>query len=182
MAKWQLKPAVDALTQGEIIAYPTEAVYGLGCDPWNELALRKLLKIKHRPWQKGLILIAADLEQLDKFIAPLSPQQLTQLKQTWPGTTTWLLPVSAHISPYLTGEHNTLAVRVTAHQQTADLCRAFGGAIVSTSANRSEKKPATTQREIRFHLPEINTILSGSCSTTAQVSTIRDLQSGKTLR
>jgi len=182
MAKWQLKPAVDALTQGEIIAYPTEAVYGLGCDPWNELALRKLLKIKHRPWQKGLILIAADIEQLYPFIAPLSDDKLKLLSQELPEPTTWLLPVSAHISPYLTGEHNTIAVRVTTHQQTADLCRAFGGALVSTSANRSGKKPATTQREIRFHLPEIDTVLSGSCPATAQVSTIRDLQSGKTLR
>jgi len=182
MAKWRIKKAVQTLNDGDIIAYPTEAVYGLGCDPWNDSAIQKLLRIKQRPWQKGLILIAADIEQLHEFISPITAAQLNSVEKTWPGHTTWLMPVSAHISPYLTGQHNTIAVRVTAHQQTAELCRSFGGPIVSTSANHAGKPPAKTHRAIKFHLPEVNLILKGRCPATGQTSTIRDLQSGKKIR
>jgi len=182
LLNWKINRAVKALAEGEVIAYPTEAVYGLGCDPWNEEAVSALLAIKNRPWQKGLILVAADFNQLQSLIAPVSADILKQLEQTWPGPTTWLLPKSEHLPTYLSGEHDSIAVRVTAHKQTAALCRAFGGAIVSTSANHSGRNPAKTSRKVKWNLPEITTVLPGLCSGSDKPTEIRDAQTGEQIR
>ena len=101
MSTLNIRQAVATINDGGVIAYPTEAVYGLGCDPWNELAVNKILSIKHRPWQKGLILVAADFNQLQDFIQPVSSAILAQLETTWPGPTTWLLPVSPDVPAYM---------------------------------------------------------------------------------
>ena len=182
MSSWKMRQAVKALKNGDVIAYPTEAVYGLGCDPWNQQAVERLLAIKQRPWQKGLILVAADFNQLQDFIAPLSAEILKQLESTWPGPITWVLPVSDYLPSYLTGLYDTIAVRVSAHQQTADLCREFGGAIVSSSANRASFHPAKTLRQVRWQLPQINVVLSGCCSSSDRPTEIRDAQTGERLR
>ncbi len=182
MLKLGVRRAVAALNQGGVIAYPTEAVYGLGCDPWQQEAVHKILAIKSRPWQKGLILIAADFNQLQDFIQPVPADILLQLEMTWPGPTTWLLPVSSNVPDYLHGEHDTIAVRVTAHQQTAELCRAFGGAIVSTSANSAGKQPARTSHQVRWHLDDVDYILSGQCSGSNKPSQIRNAQTGEIIR
>lgn len=94
MSSWKLRQATKILHNGGIIAYPTEAVYGLGCDPWNSKAVQQLLDIKQRAWHKGLILIAANFNQLQDFIAPVSAEILKQLEASWPGATTWLLPAA----------------------------------------------------------------------------------------
>jgi L-threonylcarbamoyladenylate synthase len=178
----KIRRAVATLNKGRVIAYPTEAVYGLGCDPWNEQAVDKILTIKDRPWQKGLILVAADFNQLQAFIQPVSSAILAQLEATWPGPSTWLLPVSSAVPAYLHGEHDTIAVRVTAHKQTAELCRAFGGAIVSTSANSAGKRPARTSQQVRWHLHDVDYILSGQCSGSNQPTEIRNAQTGEIIR
>tara|TARA_R110002049_G_scaffold254878_5_gene430373 strand:- start:1756 stop:2304 length:549 start_codon:yes stop_codon:yes gene_type:complete len=182
MSTLNIRQAVATINDGGVIAYPTEAVYGLGCDPWNELAVNKILSIKHRPWQKGLILVAADFNQLQDFIQPVSSAILAQLETTWPGPTTWLLPVSPDVPAYLHGEHDTIAVRVTAHPQTAELCRAFGGAIVSTSANSAGKRPARTSHQVRWHLHDVDYILPGQCSGSNQPTEIRNAQTGDIIR
>jgi len=182
MISWSLRRAVNTLRQGGIIAYPTEAVYGLGCDPWDEEAVMRLLDIKQRPWHKGLILIASDFNQLTDFIQPLSPEVLKQVETTWPGPVTWLLPAKETTPNYLTGEHDTIAVRVTAHKQTANLCQAAGHAIVSTSANITGLTPAKTIRQVRWQLPEIEIILSGHCGGASQPSQIRDAKTGDIIR
>jgi len=182
MSSWKIRQAVKALNNGGVIAYPTEAVYGLGCDPWNEHAIQKILAIKQRPWQKGLILIAADFNQLQHFIQPISAQILQRLESSWPGSTTWLLPANNTIPIYLTGQHGTIAVRVTAHQQTAELCRAFGGAIVSTSANLAGMKPAKTVHQTYWQLADIDYVLSGLCSGDNNPSEIRHAQTGEIIR
>jgi L-threonylcarbamoyladenylate synthase len=182
MSTLNIRLAVATINQGGVIAYPTEAVYGLGCDPWNEQAVAKILTIKQRPWKKGLILIAENFNQLQAFIEPVSPLILSQLEETWPGPTTWLLPVSANVPAYLHGEHDTIAVRITAHRQTAALCRAFGGAIVSTSANSAGKKPARTSQQVRWHLADLDYILPGQCSGSNKPSSIRNAQTGEIIR
>lgn len=180
--RWRIRQAVNTLNKGGVIAYPTEAVYGVGCDPWNEFALERLLWLKQRPWHKGLIVIAADFNQLQDFIEPVSAEILSQLEQTWPGPVTWLLPVREEVSPLLTGLHSTIAVRVTAHKQTADLCRAFGGAIVSTSANLAAMQPAKHAYQVRMRLPDVDYVVSGSCGGADKPSQIRDAQTGAILR
>ena len=182
MIPWTIRQAVHTLRKGGVIAYPTEAVYGLGCDPWNEEAVMRLLAIKQRPWHKGLILIASDFNQLTDFISPPPPVILKQLESTWPGPITWLLPAKSTTPSYLTGKHDTIAVRVTAHRQTVALCRAAGQAIVSTSANVTGLKPAKTVREVRWRLPEVDTILAGHCDKNSRPSQIRDSQTGVIIR
>jgi L-threonylcarbamoyladenylate synthase len=182
MPSWTIRQAIKTLRHGGIIAYPTEAVFGLGCDPWDEAAVLRLLDIKQRPSHKGLILIASDFNQLTDFIEPLSPEILQQLEATWPGPVTWLLPAKASTPDYLTGKHNTLAVRVTAHPIARQLCLAAGHALVSTSANIAGMPPAKTSRQVRWQLPHIDSIVTGHCGKAAQPSQIRDAQTGNRLR
>lgn len=182
MSNWKIRQAVSALNKGKVIAYPTEAIYGLGCDPWHEHAVYSLLDLKDRSWQKGLILVAADTEQLNHFIEPINSPLANEIMASWPGPTTWLLPAKKGVPDYLRGEHDTIAVRVTAHRQTAQLCRQFGGAIVSTSANVAGMRPAKSSREVRWKLPEVQTVLSGQCHGADQPTQIRDGQTGEFFR
>ncbi len=182
MSNWRIRQAVTALNQGGVVAYPTEAVFGLGCDPWNVQAVKRLLDIKQRSWLKGLIIVAADFNQLQDFIAPVSAETLKLLESTWPGPVTWLLPVNTNLPAYLSGLHDTIAVRVSAHKQTAKLCREFGGAIVSTSANVAGARPAKTIRQLRWNMSGIDTIVPGQCSGSSTPTEIRDAQTGERLR
>ncbi len=178
-----VKQAVQCLQQGKIIAYPTEAVYGIGCDPYNETALKDLLKLKQRPWQKGLILIAADYAQLEPFLQPLTADVKAKIFASWPGAVTWLLPAKSEISRYLRGNSDKLAVRVTAHPQAVDLCKQWGKALVSTSANTSAIPPAITALEVEKTFAEkIAYILPGQVGDRQRPSEIRDALTDKILR
>ncbi len=175
--------AVACLRTGGVIAYPTEAVYGLGCDPANESAVLKILKLKQRSVDKGLILIASDSDQLHAYIEPRQLAENAKVLASWPGPHTWLLPCKTNTPFWLRGTHDTLAVRVTAHPVASGLCRAFGGAIVSTSANPAGTEPARHRETVATYFSGgIDMIVDGTVDTTAQVSTIRDARSGKQLR
>ncbi len=126
-ARHRLGLAAAWVARGGLIAYPTEAVYGLGCDPENGHAVRRLLALKARPEHKGLILIAADWAQLEPYVRGLGQTAMAAIHATWPGAVTWLLPARRETPRWLTGEHQTLAVRVTAHPLAAALCRQWGG-------------------------------------------------------
>jgi L-threonylcarbamoyladenylate synthase len=182
MSTWHIRQAVQTLQQGGIIAYATEAVFGLGCDPWDEAAVTHLLALKQRPLDKGLILIASSLEQLEDFIQPLSTELRQKLLNSWPGPNTWLVPADANIPYYLCGKYDTIAVRVTAHKQVRDLCDAFGGAIVSTSANLAGMPPAKTTREVYWRLPEVDYVLPGLCAGSNKPTTIRHAVTGEIIR
>jgi L-threonylcarbamoyladenylate synthase len=179
---WQLRQACNALNDDGVIAYPTEAVFGAGCDPWSETAIIRLLAMKRRPFEKGLILIAADFNQLQDFIQPLSADILAKVTQSWPGPNTWLLPVRDYVSPFLTGGRDTLAVRVTAHPLAAELCRRFGGPLVSSSANLTGLKPAKNVHQVHWQLPELDYVLPGALGGATKPSTIRDALTGEILR
>ena len=167
---------------GGVLAYPTEAVYGLGCDPTNEQAVGRILSIKQRDWRKGLILIAADFSQLQSYVKPLTAAQRLQIEAAWPGPVTWLLPTLPHVPRYLRGHHETLAVRVTAHPLASALCRAWGGALVSTSANRSGRPPARTALMVRKQLGRtVDFVLSGAAGQARLPSEIRALD-GRVIR
>jgi L-threonylcarbamoyladenylate synthase len=178
----RLKSAVKTLEAGGTIAYPTESIYGVGCDPWDDDAILEILEIKQRPWDKGLILIASDFNQLQDFIEPVSADVLAELEATWPGPVTWLLPVKPTVSPLLTGDHDAVAVRVTAHPIAHALCEAFGGPIVSTSANVSGRAPAKNGHQVRWQLPEIDYVLTGALGGRHKPSEIRDARTGQILR
>jgi len=139
------------LKSGGIIAYPTEAVFGLGCDPMDEKATRKLLLLKNRSEQKGLILVAANFAQLQPYLTTLSPVLFDKVTQSWPGPINWLLPVNPSSPKYLRGKFNLQAVRISNHPIVQALCNAFGGAIVSTSANTSRRPAAKTALQVRSY-------------------------------
>lgn len=170
------------LENGGVIAYPTESCYGLGCDPRNARAVRKLLRLKRRPQHKGLILIAADFGQLKRYAAPLDQDQLQRIVATWPGPNTWLLPTSSSTPRWLRGRHASLAVRVTAHPVAAGLCRALHMALVSTSANLAGMKPARTHAACVRVFGHSVLVVPGQIGKNRKPSTIRDLASGRVVR
>lgn len=183
ISRLPVQRAAYMVRQGGIIAYPTEAVFGLGCDPRNESAVRRLLAIKRRPVSKGVILIAADLEQLKPFIDPLDPQSLAQVQATWPGPVTWLVPARHKAPIWLRGSHPTLAVRVTAHPVASALCQACGIPLVSTSANLSGQPPARSAEQVGRQLGGLlDYIVPGATGGAARPTEIRDLRSGMVVR
>lgn len=174
---------IEILNNGGVIAYPTEAVYGLGCDPYNDMAIQRLLDIKQRPADKGLILIAATWEQLQPFLQPLAPALMASLMVSWPGPVTWLVPAAETTSRLLTGAHQTLAVRITAHPIAAALCKQFGKPLVSTSANRSSESPCRSAEEVAAVFKnDIDAIVTGAVGSLEQPTEIRDLLSGQRIR
>lgn len=177
----QLRRAARLLRGGAVIGYPTEGIHGLGCDPLQPTALQHLLALKARRADKGLILLAADLTQLAPFMAPLTADQRSRLTQSWPGPVTWIVPARAKLDPLLTGGRNTLAMRVTAHAPAAALCRAFGGALVSTSANRSGRVPCRSPLGIRRAFGALP-LLPGPLGDLTGPTPIFDLISGRCLR
>lgn len=175
--------AVERLRAGQVIAYPTEAVYGLGCDPANESAVRKLLSIKDRPESAGLVLIAAEYSQLQTWIAKVDQSLVEKAMQSWPGPVTWLFPRAMSVPDYLAGKHETIAVRVTAHEPSRALCNAFGSALVSTSANHTAAKPARSAKEVEDYFGHhIAGTLAGPLGNAENPSEIRDLLSDVIIR
>jgi L-threonylcarbamoyladenylate synthase len=175
--------AREVLARGGIVAYPTEAVYGLGCDPANAAAVERLLTLKGRDVRKGLILIAADIQGLSPWIAEPTPEVRARLDRTWPGPVTWLLPASSDCPVQVRGDHDTVAARVTAHPAAADLCRAWGGALVSTSANRSGAAPARDASRVRrLFGDEIDLVIDGPVGGLDRPTPIRDARTGATIR
>lgn len=183
MSRWHLRAARGILRAGGVIAYPTEAVYGLGCAPLDGSAVGRLLRLKGRPVDKGLVLIAADFEQLVPLVETPSPEMLCRLEQSWPGFTTWVLPARAEIPRWLTGRHTGLAVRITAHPVAASLCRHFGGALVSTSANPSGRQPARDLLTVhRYFGDALDYMVPGEVGGEARPSQIMDARNGVVLR
>lgn len=147
---------IDVFNQGGIIAYPTEAVFGIGCDPDNEYALRRLLALKQRPVAKGLILLAGDYCQLIPYIdeRKIPKELLTTILSRWPDGITQLLAKSDTISPLLSGQFDTIAVRVTSQPDVVALCKQTNKPIVSTSANLTGQEPARTWQTLAPELTD----------------------------
>ena len=183
MRHFKLNLAAHFIEQGGVVAYPTEAVYGLGCDPYNADAVLRLLDLKQRPVDKGVILIAASFSQIEPFIVPLSAAQKQKLANSWPGPTTWLLPANHSVPRWITGKHDSIALRITAHPIANALCQKVGHAIVSTSANISRRAPAKTPLTIRrdFH-NNLDYILTATLGGLDKPTVIKDLITGESLR
>ncbi|MGC2049362.1 MAG: Sua5/YciO/YrdC/YwlC family protein [Gallionella sp.] len=170
------------LRRGGLIAYPTESCYGLGCDPDNRRAVMRILKLKHRPQNKGLILIASEYRQVARYLQPLTAAEQTKLKETGAQAITYLMPAKASCPRWLRGAHDTLAVRLTAHRQAAQLCRGLDSALVSTSANRSGQRPARTYAQCRSLFGHKVWVLPGRVGKRKNPSTIRSWADGNILR
>jgi L-threonylcarbamoyladenylate synthase len=156
--------AAEVYTQGGIIAYPTEAVFGLGCDPDNDEAVNKLLSLKQRSVDKGLILLAANYTQLLPYVNDdiIGQDKRSTILSRWPAALTQVLPANSHISPLLCGAFDSIAVRITNHPDVVALCQLTNKAIVSTSANLSGQAPATTWQQVEQQLGDnVDCIIKG---------------------
>lgn len=182
IARPKIRRCRDALRIGEVIAYPTEAVWGLGCDPFVTEAVQKILRLKQRHWSKGLILVASDIRQLDFLLWDLPLSQHHVLRQSWPGHVTWLVEHKGRVPPEISGQHDTVAVRVSAHKGVIELCDAFAGPIVSTSANPQGLPPATSQVSARRYFGNHVVYAPGRVGNAKAPSSIRDLRSNTIIR
>jgi L-threonylcarbamoyladenylate synthase len=178
-----IRRAARIVRGGGVIAYPTEAVFGLGCSPRDGEAVARVLAIKRRSWRKGLILIGASLEQVQRYVVlPPEPRRSEVLK-SWPGPHTWVLDARAETPRWVTGGRPSVAVRVTAHPLAAELCRAVGDALVSTSANVSRRPPHRRLLALRRDLGRrVDYVLAGPLGGLAAPTPIRDGRSGRQLR
>ena len=183
MITTNIEEALIALDKGDIIAYPTEAVFGLGCDPFNESAVQRLLALKHRPVSKGLILIAHDWEQVVLLTTPIDEVSLQRAQSTWPGPITWVFPAAQTAPPWIRGDHPSIALRITQHPLASALCQAFGGPIVSTSANVDGDPPAKDITTLKQYFSSgIDVILDGPLGDRTNPTPIRDVKTGKIFR
>jgi L-threonylcarbamoyladenylate synthase len=180
---YRLRQAANVLWQGGVIAYATEGVWGLGCLPLERDAIHRILAIKRRAVDKGLILIAASFDQLEPYLAPLPAANRKAMLATWPGPVTWVAPAARWVPMDITGGRSTVALRVSAHAGVQALCRAADSPLISTSANRSGRSPARSLLETRLRFGmEVDAIVPGKVGDQTGPTEIRDALSGKILR
>ena len=177
--------AAAAMRAGGVVAYPTEGVWGLGCDPFDEAAVLRLLALKQRSVDKGLILVAADVAQFDGLAGweALPPGRFDEIAASWPGPNTWIVPATARVPRWITGAHAGVAMRASAHPVVAALCRAFGDAIVSTSANPAGAPAPRRLAELDPALrAAVDGVVEGETGGRDRPSDIRDALTGALLR
>jgi L-threonylcarbamoyladenylate synthase len=175
--------AARVVLAGGIIAYPTEAVFGLGCLPENRAAVERVLAIKRRSWRKGLLLIGADLAQLERFVVLPNEPRLSEILATWPGPVTWVLRARPHAPRWISGGRDSVAVRLTDHPLAREICFRVGHALVSTSANVSRRPPLRDLRVLRRELgPKVDYVLAGALGGLAKPTAIKDGRTGQILR
>lgn len=180
----QINMLINLLNHQQVIAYPTEAVFGIGCDPDDETAVHRLLALKQRSVDKGLILIAADYQQLKPYIddTMLTEAQCATISRCWPGPVTFVFPARPETSHWLTGRFTTLAVRVSDHPDVIALCKAYGKPLISTSANLNGQPPCRTWQEVEAQFGATFPILRSATGGRRNPSEIRDAVSGKLFR
>ena len=180
--------AAQCLKQGQVLAYPTEAVWGLGCDPYNEQAFLDILQIKQRPIEKGVILLAGHLDQVEHLLQSLTADIRQQVIASWSDrlpterATTWLLPADQHIPDWIKGQHPLVAVRVTTHPLCVGLCNSFGGFIVSTSANPAGLNPAHNLQAAQSYFGSSLHYLEGHLGLSQEPSRILNALTGEIIR
>lgn len=177
--------AVEVIREGGVIAYPTEAVWGLGCDPFDEAAVLRLLAIKQREVAKGMILVAARRAQFDDLLdwSALPSERIAAVDATWPGPNTWIVPATSRVPRWITGAHNGVAVRVSDHPVVIALCESFGAPLVSTSANLAGEPPAFSREALDPRLlAQLDGVTEGETGGLSAPTAIRDALSGSVLR
>lgn len=178
-----VQQAASVIRAGGVVAYPTEGVWGLGCLPDDTISINRILDLKGRSAHKGLILVAANFEQLSPWLDLLSSEQLARLQSTWPGPNTWLVPHHGRAPVLISGQHDKIALRVSAHSVVQALCQLAGSALVSTSANPQGMVAATSQQEVQAYFGRaIDAYCPGEVQTPGKTSTIRDLLTGAEIR
>lgn len=178
-----IKQAAVTVSLGGTVVYPTEGVYGMGCDFRNEEAVHKILQLKQRPVGKGLVLIASHVQQVLPLIVPQQRFDLARALKTWPGHATWVFPKSKLTPAWVSGDHGTVAVRVSQHPAVKALCDQLGQALVSTSANISGQGTASNCQELKtIWQADVDYYLDLPLGDNKCPSSIRLANSGSVLR
>lgn len=185
MSPHLLRQAARLLRAGGLVLLPTEGVWGISCDPLNPRAVMRLLRAKQRPMHKGLILASDRPEWLQPFIADSEwgRQALANAESDWPGPTTWVCPAAEAAPFWLTGGHPGIALRVTDHPLLAALSAAFGGPLVTTSANITGHPAALRGWQARKQLGRhADGLLAGELQRPGQPSRIQSALDNSILR
>lgn len=182
MSPWHIRKASRVVAQGGVIAYPTESVYGLGCCPWEIKAVARILTLKRRQPDKGLIIVAATVKQLEPLIELTDDVPVDSVMASWPGPVTWVLPARKGVPIWLRGTKGGIAVRVSSHPIIQELCQSVG-LLVSTSANPEGYLPAKNPARVRAYFGnQIDYILTGSTGDRVEPTEIRHAVSGELIR
>tara|TARA_B110000046_G_scaffold141835_1_gene148608 strand:- start:3558 stop:4127 length:570 start_codon:yes stop_codon:yes gene_type:complete len=175
--------AATVLQDEGVVAYPTEAVWGLGCDPWSNVAVDKILRLKRRSQAKGLILIASHIDQFAPLLQGLDAHHREAMLVDYNKPMTWLVPDNGIAPDWIVGEHDTVALRITAHPIAAALCQLFAGPLVSTSANPQGLAAATTGLKVKTYFASgIDYLTPGTLGSARQASEIRHLITSEVVR
>lgn len=177
--------AVDVIKSGGVIAYPTESVYGIGGDPFNNNVVKKILSIKNRPLEKGMILVCSSFEQAKDLIAleQLSQTHIDHLLSKWPGPYTFIVPASDKVPKSITGNKDTVAIRVSSNPTICKLCSLYGKPIISTSCNVTGQKPLLTYDMVCARFDNIiDFILNDKVEGLQNTTTIVNLLTSEVLR
>ena len=179
----RINKAVDTIQKGGVIAYATEAVYGLGCDPDNTDAIERILEIKGRDAKQGFILIAANASQVEKYLGELNSQEKNALEKEWGEPTTLILPASDLVSSLITGGRKTIAIRITTHPDTKILCNALAHPLISTSANISGQAAIRSRLQLeKIFVDKVDYIFPSELGESTKPSTIINASTGQVLR
>ena len=177
-----LRTAADVILGGGVVAHALEGVWGFACDPFDQRAVERVLHIKRRPHQKGLLVVAAAAGDFDAELANLTVAARRAVVESWPGAETWVV-ATGRFPSWITGGRPTVAVRVPGHPQARALARLCGGLIVSTSANVSRFPPAMTELRVRKHFQRrLDFVLPGATRHRMGPSRIRLAADGSVLR
>ena len=178
---FSIRHAAHVIRNGGIIAYPTDTIYGLGCDPYNAQAVHDINLLKQRPLNKQFILLAGNIAQIKPLIV-LDEEQRAQITQTNEAIS-WIADASPLAPAWLTDKKNTLTIRVSNNATVKKLCAALGHAIISTSANPSGKTPAGNSLELhRYFHGRVDKILASQQKLTARPSKIIRLCDNRVIR
>lgn len=170
-----LNQAVQLLRDGGVVAFPTDTVYGVGVDPFQPEAVRKLYRIKGRPEDKPIAILVGSIEDVARVAQTPSRTFSRLADRFWPGGLT-LIVETRELPPEITAGGSTVGVRMPDHPLTLELLRGFGGPIATTSANRSGENPATSAEEVGAQLGDrVNLIVDGGDTITKVASTVLDL-------
>ena len=174
-----ISAAVDVLRRGGIVAYPTDTLYGLAVDPRSDAAVERLFTVKERDRSAAVALIAADVPQAQQA-GTFGGSELALARAFWPGPLTIVVPAAPDLSKRLSGDLNTVGVRVPAHPVARALAAAFGSCITATSANVAGSPPAMTADEVAAALDgRIDAVLDAGPAPGGPPSTIVEVADGR---
>jgi len=170
-----INQAIATLNGGGVVAFPTDTVYGVGVDPFQPEAVRKLYKIKGRPIDKPIPILVGSTDDVERVAQNLPPTFSQLAERFWPGGLTLIVEAKS-LPPEVTAGGDTVGIRMPDHSLALALLQRFGGAIATTSANKSDEPPATSAEEVQSELGAlVDIILDGGQTATRIASTVLDL-------